>query len=83
MDDQYVTVDLREHHGRVRGEVAQALVGDEPQLVVTDEGVVLDEDVRAAARVVGEARQGQLLGARVAADGGARLEYQDLQARAG
>ena len=77
--DQHVAVGLRHHHGRVGGEVAQPLLGDQAQLVVAHEGVVLDQHVRAAAGVVGEAGQGQLLGAGVAPHRRPRLEHEHLE----
>ncbi len=77
--DQHVATGLREDHRGIGGEVAQAVVGDQAELVVADQGVVLDQHVRAAARVVREARKGQLLGAGVPADGRPGLEHQDLE----
>ncbi len=79
--DEHLAVLLRHHHRRVGGEVAQPVIGHQPQLVVADERVVLDEHVGAAARVVREAGQGQLLGAGVAA--GLLLGLEDQHAQPG
>jgi hypothetical protein len=79
VDDEDVAVGVQVHDGRVGAQVGQPLIGDQPELVVADQGVVLDEHVGAAARVVREPRHRQLLGAGVAPDVRPGLEDEDLQ----
>jgi hypothetical protein len=81
--DQQLAVLLREHDGGVGGEVVEAVLRDQAELVVADQRVVLDENVRAAARVVGEAGEGERLGAGVAAGGVVGLDDDDVEPGAG
>ena len=74
-----LAVGQRQHHGRVGVHVPQPVRGRQPQLVVPDHRVALDQHVRAGAGVVPEARQGQLLGDGVAADDRLLLEDDDLE----
>ena len=76
--DDRVAVGQGQDDGRIGVDVAQAVLG-QPQLVVPDDRVGLDQHVRAGAGVVPEARQRELLGHGVAADVRLLLEDDDLE----
>ncbi len=83
MHHERVAVGQRHHHGRVGGQVGQAVARLQVELVVADQRVVLDQHVRARARVVREAGQRERLGPGVPAVRRGRLEHQHLEPRAG
>ena len=76
---QQVAVGEREDHRRVGDDVLQPVACDEPKLVVADQRVRLQHDVRRRARVVLPPGEGELFGHGVAADHVAPFEHGDGQ----
>ena len=79
VDREQVAVGQREDHRRVGDDVLQPVAGDQPELVVADQRVRLQHNMRRRARVVMPAGKGELLGHGVAADHVATFEHRDGQ----
>lgn len=83
MQDHCVSVVQREHRGGVGIHVAQAVIGDEAELVVTNDGIVLNHRVRARTRVVLPSRQRQFFGDGVPPDDVLSLQNGDFKSSLG